>query len=179
MYSILWVSAVFQDRSLISVVSCQSRQRIGYVPFSSFWDPYLTHQWLYKAISVNFKMKTQIYNCTRGRFANHPSYFQITRPDSGTITRYTHKTSGFKTSGFKMSGFKTSETSELQNVRFTKRQVYKMSGLQKVRSSKRPFAKNIHICIFCTCGWWKSTVSVSVAATMFAGKVMFVFYYLF
>jgi hypothetical protein len=71
------------------------------------------------------------------------------------------------------------KTSGLQNVRFTKLQVYKMSGLQKVRSSKRPFAKNIHICIFCTCGWWKSTVSVSVAATMFAGKVMFVFYYLF
>jgi hypothetical protein len=36
---------------------------------------------------------------------------------------YTHKTSGFKT-----SGFKTSETSGLQNVRFTKPQVYKMSG---------------------------------------------------
>jgi hypothetical protein len=45
--------------------------------------------------------------------------------------RYTHKTSGFK----------TSETSGLQNVRFTKRQVYKMSGLQNVRSSKRPVAK--------------------------------------
>jgi hypothetical protein len=42
-------------------------------------------------------------------------------------TRYTHKTSGFKT-----SGFKTSETSGLQNVRFTKRQVYKTSGLQNV-----------------------------------------------
>ena len=54
--------------------------------------------------------------------------------------RYTHKTSGFKT-----SGFITSETSGLQNVRFTKRQVYKMSGLQNVRSSKRPVAKNIHI----------------------------------
>jgi hypothetical protein len=54
---------------------------------------------------------------------------------------YTHKTSGFKTSGFKTSGFKTSETSGLQNVRFTKRQVYKMSGLQNVRSSKRPVAK--------------------------------------
>ncbi len=39
-----------------------------------------------------------------------------------------------------------SETSGLQNVRFAKRQVYKMSGLQNVRSSKRPFAKNIHIC---------------------------------
>jgi hypothetical protein len=56
--------------------------------------------------------------------------------------RYTHKTSGFKTSGFKTSGFKTSETSGLQNVRFTKRQVYKMSGLQNVRSSKRPVANN-------------------------------------
>ncbi len=50
--------------------------------------------------------------------------------------RYTHKTLGFKTSGFKTSGFKTSETSVLQNVRFTKRQVYKISGLQNVRSSK-------------------------------------------
>jgi hypothetical protein len=33
----------------------------------------------------------------------------------------------------------------LQNVRFTKRQVYKMSGLQNVKSSKRPVAKNILI----------------------------------
>ncbi len=57
------------------------------------------------------------------------------------LLRYTHKTSGFKTSGFKTSGFKTSETSGLQNVRFTKRQVYKMSDLQNVRSSKRPVAK--------------------------------------
>ncbi len=40
---------------------------------------------------------------------------------------HTHKTSGFKT-----SGFKTSETSGLQNVRFTKCQVYKTSGLQNV-----------------------------------------------
>jgi hypothetical protein len=63
------------------------------------------------------------------------------------IQRYTHKTSGFKTSGFKTSGFKTSETSGLQNVRFTKRQVYNMSGLQNVRSSKRPVAEktSIHI----------------------------------
>ncbi len=74
--------------------------------------------------------------------------------------RYTHKMSGFKTSGFKTSGFKTSETSGLQNVRFTKRQVYKMSGLQNVRSSKRPVAKK-HPYIFCTCGWWKSTGFVS------------------
>jgi hypothetical protein len=59
--------------------------------------------------------------------------------------RYTHKTSGFKTSGFKTSGFKTSETSGLQNVRFTKRQVYKMSGLQNVRSSKRPVEKKTFI----------------------------------
>ncbi len=49
---------------------------------------------------------------------------------------YTHKTSGFKTSGFKTSGFKTSETSGLQNVRFTKRQLYKTSGLQNVRFTK-------------------------------------------
>jgi hypothetical protein len=51
----------------------------------------------------------------------------------------THKTSGFKTSGFKTSGFKTSETSGLQNVRFTKCQVYKTSGLQNVG-----LQKNIH-----------------------------------
>ncbi len=38
-----------------------------------------------------------------------------------------------------------SETSGLQNVRFTKRKVYKVSGLQNVRSSKCPIAKNIHI----------------------------------
>ncbi len=88
----------------------------------------------------------------------------------GDDKRYTHKTSGFKTSGFKMS-----ETPGLQNVRFTKRQVYKMSGLQKVRSSKRPVARK-HPNIFCTCSWWKSAGSV---ATMFAGKVMAVFYSLF
>jgi hypothetical protein len=52
-----------------------------------------------------------------------------------------HNTPGFKTSGFKTSGFKTSETSGLQNVRFTKCQVYKMSGLQNVRSSKRLVTK--------------------------------------
>jgi hypothetical protein len=62
-----------------------------------------------------------------------------------------------------------------QNVRFTKRQVYKMSGLQNVRSSKRPVAKK-NSYIFCTCGRWKSAGSV---AAMFAGKVMDVFYSLF
>jgi hypothetical protein len=60
---------------------------------------------------------------------------------------YTHKTSGFKTSSFKTSGFKTSETSGLQNVRFTKRQVYKMSGLHNVRSSKRQVYKKTSIYI--------------------------------
>jgi hypothetical protein len=79
--------------------------------------------------------------------------------------RYTHKTSGFK----------TSETSGLQNVSFIKRQLYKMSGLQNVRSSKRPVAKKRSY-IFCTCCWWKSAGSV---AAMFAGKVMVVFYSLF
>jgi hypothetical protein len=68
-----------------------------------------------------------------------------------------------------MSGFQTSETSGLQNVRFTKCQVYKTSGLQNVRLQKNPF-------IFCTCGWWKSAGSV---AAMLAGKVMAVFYSLF
>jgi hypothetical protein len=62
------------------------------------------------------------------------------------LKRYTHKTSGFKTSGFKTSGFKTFETSGLQNVRFTKRQiyktlVYKTSGLQNVRFTKRQVFK--------------------------------------
>jgi hypothetical protein len=52
---------------------------------------------------------------------------------------YTHKMSGFKTSGFKTSGFKTSETSGLQNVRFTNCQVYKTSGLQDVW-----LQKNVH-----------------------------------
>ncbi len=71
---------------------------------------------------------------------------------------YTHKTSGYKTSGLKTSGFKTSEKSSLLNVSFTKRQVYKMSGLQNVRSSERQVAK-IHTYIFCTCGWRKSAGS--------------------
>jgi hypothetical protein len=62
--------------------------------------------------------------------------------DPQCFEQYTYKTSGFKT-----SGFNTSETSGLQNVRFTKRQVYKMSGLQNVRSSKRPDEKKTFICI--------------------------------
>jgi hypothetical protein len=55
------------------------------------------------------------------------------------IQRYTHKTSGFK----------TSETSGLQNVRFTKRQVFKtpgciMSGFKTsflLNISERPISK--------------------------------------
>ncbi len=54
--------------------------------------------------------------------------------------RYTHKTSDFRTSGFKTSGFKMSETSGLQNVKLTKCQLYKTSGLQ-TSSCK----KNFHI----------------------------------
>jgi hypothetical protein len=50
-----------------------------------------------------------------------------------------------------------------------------MSGLQNIRSSKRPVAKK-HPYIFGTCGWWKSAGYV---AAMFAGKVMAVFYFLF
>ncbi len=46
-----------------------------------------------------------------------------------------------------------------------------MSGLQNVRSSKRPVAKK-HPHLFCTCGWEKSAGSV---AAMLAGKVMAVF----
>jgi hypothetical protein len=78
-------------------------------------------------------------------------------------------------SGFKTSSFKTSEMSGLQDVSFTNRQVYKMSGSQNVRLSKRPVAKK-HPYIFHTCGWWKSAGSV---AAMFTGKVMAVFYSLF
>jgi hypothetical protein len=55
-----------------------------------------------------------------------------------------------------------SETLGLQNIRFAKRQVYKMSGLQNVR-----LQKSIH------------RYSVLVVAAMFAGKVMAVFYSLF
>ena len=50
-----------------------------------------------------------------------------------------------------------------------KRQVYKTSGRQNVRSSKRPAAKK-HPYLFCTCGWWKSAGSI---AAMFAGCVLF------
>ncbi len=71
-------------------------------------------------------------------------------PSGLWIIGHTHKTSVFKT-----SGFKTSETSGLQNVSFTKRQLYKTSGRQNVRSSKRPVAKKYPYNI-CTCGWWKS-----------------------
>jgi hypothetical protein len=91
------------------------------------------------------------------------------------VFRQPHKTSGYKTPDIKTSGFKTSETSGLQNVRFTKHQVYKMSGLQNVWSSKHPVAKK-HPYLFCTCGWWKSAGSV---AAMYTGKVMAVFYSLF
>ncbi len=63
------------------------------------------------------------------------------------------------------------------NVRLTKRQVYKTSGLQNVRFTKRQVFKTSgckkHPFIFCTCGWWKSTGSV---ASMLAGKVMAMFY---
>jgi hypothetical protein len=41
-----------------------------------------------------------------------------------------------------------------------KRQAYKTSGLQNVRFTKRSVAKK-HPYILCTCGWWKSTGSVS------------------
>jgi hypothetical protein len=71
-----------------------------------------------------------------------------------------------------------SETSDLQNVTFTKRQVYKMSGFQNIRSSKHQVfktsgCKKTSTYIFCTCCWWKSAGSV---AAVFAGKVMAVFY---
>jgi hypothetical protein len=62
----------------------------------------------------------------------------------------------------KHQGYKTSG---LQNVRFTKHQVFKTPKLAK----KHPY-------IFRTCGWWKSAGSV---AAMFAGNVMSLFYSLF
>ncbi len=76
--------------------------------------------------------------------------------------------------------FQTVRFQNVWNVRLTKRQVYKTSGLQNVRFTKpralkRPVAKK-HPYIFCTFGWWKSAGSV---AAMFAGKVMAVFYSLF
>ena len=54
-----------------------------------------------------------------------------------------------------------------------KRQVYKTSGLQNVRFTKRHVFKTSvrkkHPYIFCTCGWWKSAGFV---AAMFAGCVL-------
>ncbi len=50
----------------------------------------------------------------------HKKYITNSSYNNLLLFRYTHKTSGFKTSGFKTFGFKTSETSGLQNVRFTK-----------------------------------------------------------
>ncbi len=52
------------------------------------------------------------------------------------------------------------------NVRFTKRQLYKTSGLQNIRFTKRQVFKTSrllkkHPFIFCTCDWWKSAGSVA------------------
>jgi hypothetical protein len=68
-----------------------------------------------------------------------------------------------------------SHPAKKDNLQSTKRQVYKTSGHQNIRSSKRLVEKK-HPYIFCTCGWWKSAGSV---AAMFAGKVMAVFSSLF
>ncbi len=119
--------------------------------------------------SNNKSNKEHTSNSIEARSIREPAR-QGLQQQQGLQQRYTHKTSGYKTSGFITSGFKTSETSGLQNVRFTKCQVYKTSGLQNVRPCKK------HLCIFCTCGWWKSAGSV---AAMFAGKVIAVFYSLF
>ncbi len=51
----------------------------------------------------------------------------------------------FQNVRFKNVRFQNVWFQNVWNVRFTKRQVYKMSGLQNVRSSKRLVAKNIHI----------------------------------
>jgi hypothetical protein len=67
-------------------------------------------------------------------------------------------------SGFETSGFKTSETSGLQKVSFTKRQVVKTSGLQNVWLKKK------HPYIFCTCVWRK--IRRGSVAAMFAGTGM-------
>jgi hypothetical protein len=57
-----------------------------------------------------------------------------------------------------------------------KRQVYKTSGLQNIRFTKRQafkiYSRKKHPYIFCTCGWWTSAGSV---AAMFVGKVMVCF----
>ncbi len=46
-------------------------------------------------------------------------------------------------SGFKTSGFKTPETLGLQNVRFTKCQIYKTSGLQNVQLQKNIYMYSV------------------------------------
>ncbi len=58
--------------------------------------------------------------------------------------------SGFKTSGFKTSGFKR-----------LKHQVYKMSDLQNIRSSKRPVSK--------TSGF-KTSLLVNISKRLFSKK---------
>ncbi|MFN9907693.1 MAG: hypothetical protein ACK56F_16465, partial [bacterium] len=65
--------------------------------------------------------------------------------------------------------------SGLQNVRITKRQVYKMSGLQNVRSSKRLVAKKIHLYSVLAVG---GNPQVLLQPCL-QGKVMAVFYSLF
>jgi hypothetical protein len=80
---------------------------------------------------------------------------------------YTHKTSGFK----------TSETSGLQNVRFTKRQVYKTSGRQNVRSSKRLVAKKHPYTVYSVLVVGGNPQG-SVAA-MFAGKKLWLCFILY
>jgi hypothetical protein len=66
---------------------------------------------------------------------------------------------GYKTRGILGTPTKR-QVSKRQVSKRLKRQVYKTSGLQNVRSSKRPVAKK-HPYIFCTCGWWKSAGSVA------------------
>ncbi len=78
----------------------------------------------------------------------------------------------FQNVRFQNGRFQNVRFQNVWNVRFTKRQVYKMPGLQNVRSSKRPVAKK-SIYIFCSCGWWKSAGSV---AAMLA-ELCFILYF--
>jgi hypothetical protein len=64
-------------------------------------------------------------------------------------SRYTHKTSSYITSSYKTSVSQTSSyrMSRLQNVQVTKRPFYKTSRLQNVLDTKRPVFVNFKTCL--------------------------------
>jgi hypothetical protein len=76
-----------------------------------------------------------------------------------TVSRYTHKTSSYITSSYITSSYKTSSyktsiyqtssyrMSRLQNVQVTKRPFYKTSRLQNVQDTKRPVFVNLRSCL--------------------------------